>query len=88
MNANADDRKQYGEICAEFDKLELENAQYVVITGALPELRVATPRQGGQLFARFKKHNEVSFLAAATYVGLEKSRLAVARKQAIKLGVL
>lgn len=85
---NNDDKKQYAEMIIEFGKLELENVQYVILTNTFPEIRVKTPRQNGQLFARFKRNNEASFLAAAQYVGLKKSRLATARKQAVELGVL
>lgn len=82
-----DDEKLYVEECAKMDAV-IGDPVFVCTTGSIPELRAATPRQGGELFARFYAHDEESFLNAAKYVGLTKREITVAREQAESRGVM
>lgn len=85
MNTH-EDTNQYTQMCKDLDNIQ--SPKFVVITDTFPEIRVNTPRQGGQLFAKFRKWNEPSFLAAARYCGLNNNQIRAARKEAISLGVL
>jgi len=81
------DKKIYEQECKKMDAM-MGDPVFVCATGAIPELRAATPRQGGELFARFYAHDEESFLKATKYVGLSTREIAVAREQAESRGVM